>query len=134
MFIAALAPLLPHYVDEFGLSKGEAGVLAGAYPAGVLLGGIPSGVLASRIGVRRTLLAGLLFLAATTVAFGLADSVWLLDAARLVQGIGSACAWTAGFTWLINAAPKERRGELIGTVLGVAIAGALFGPVLGAVA
>src|SRR5436190_10469909 len=134
MFFAALAPLLPHYADKFDLSKASAGVLAGAYPAGVLVGGIPSGILASRIGVRRTLILGLLFLAGTTVTFGLAESVWLLDLARFVQGIGSACAWTAGFTWLVDTAPTDRRGQLIGTALGVAIAGALFGPVLGAVA
>jgi MFS family permease len=109
-------------------------VLAGAYPAGVLLASIPSGVLASRIGPKRTLLVGLALLATTTVLFGLADRLWVLDAARLIQGIGSACAWTAGFTWLIRMASAQRRGQLIGTALGVAIAGALFGPVLGAVA
>jgi predicted MFS family arabinose efflux permease len=134
MFFAALAPLLPEYADGLGLSKAEAGVLAAAYPAGVLLAGIPSGLLASRVGVKRTLLGGLFLLAATTVVFGLADEFWLLVAARLVQGTASACAWTAGFTWLVGAAAPGRRGELIGTALGVAIAGALFGPVLGAVA
>jgi predicted MFS family arabinose efflux permease len=134
MFFAALAPLLPEYADALALSKAEAGVLAGAYPAGVLLAGIPSGVLASRIGVKRTLLGGLLLLAATTVAFGFADEFSVLVAARFVQGTASACAWTAGFTWLVGAAPPARRGEVIGTALGVAIAGALFGPVLGAVA
>ena len=30
MLYAALAPLLPHYADEFGLSKGQAGLLVGA--------------------------------------------------------------------------------------------------------
>lgn len=134
MFFAALAPLLPHYADELGLSKAQAGILAGAYPAGVLLGGIPSGVLASRLGPKRTLLVGLALLVTTTVLFGVADRLWMLDVARLIQGVGSACAWTAGFTWLVGSAPAERRGELIGTALGVAIAGALFGPVLGGVA
>ena len=37
-------------------------------------------------------------------------------------------------TWLVAVAPATRRGELIGRTLGVAIAGALFGPVLGAIA
>jgi MFS family permease len=134
MFFAALTPLLPHYADEFGLGKAEAGILAAAYPAGVLLGGLPSGMLASRIGPKGPLLVGLLVLAATTVLFGLAEHVWLLDAARLIQGVGSACAWTAGFTWLVGMAPARRRGQVIGAALGVAIAGALFGPVLGGVA
>lgn len=134
MFFAALTPLLPEYADDLGLTKAEAGILVGAYPAGVLIAGIPSGILASRIGVKPTVLGGLFLLAGTTVIFGLADAFWVLVLARLIQGLASACAWTAGFTWLVGAAPAERRGELIGTTLGVAIAGALFGPVLGAVA
>src|SRR4029453_15996328 len=35
---------------------------------------------------------------------------------------------------LRGAAPRERRAELIGTALAAAVAGALFGPVLGALA
>jgi len=35
MLYAALVPLLPHYADEFGLSKGQAGLLVGAYALGV---------------------------------------------------------------------------------------------------
>ena len=58
----------------------------------------------------------------------------MLDLARFLQGVGSAFAWTAALAWLIAVAPPQRRGQLIGTVLGVAIAGALFGPVLGGIA
>jgi MFS family permease len=79
-------------------------------------------------------LVGALLMAVTTVAFGVADSIVLLDLARFVQGIASAFTWTAGLTWLLAAAPAERRGELIGSALGVAIVGALFGPVLGGIA
>jgi len=38
MFFAVLAPLLPHYVDELGLSKTEAGILSGIYAFGGLAG------------------------------------------------------------------------------------------------
>ena len=58
----------------------------------------------------------------------------LLDAGRFAQGVGGACAWTGGLAWLIAAAPRERRGELIGSALAAAIFGLLFGPVLGGVA
>ena len=78
MFFAALTPLLPEYADDLGLSKAEAGILVGAYPAGVLIAGIPSGILASRIGVKPTILEGLFLLAGTTVIFGLADSFGVL--------------------------------------------------------
>jgi MFS family permease len=131
MFFAALTPLLPHYADKFELSKAGAGFLQAAYPLGVLVGGIPSGFAAARLGVKPTAVAALLLIAATSLVFGLANSLAVLDLARFVQGIASACAWTAAFAWLVAVAPVERRGQLIGTVLGVAIAGALFGPVLG---
>src|SRR6266508_11801 len=134
MFFAALTPLLSEYADRFELSKAGAGVLAGAYPAGVLLGGIPSGLVSLRVGVKPTVLVGAVGMAGTTVVFGLADSIVLLDAARFVQGIASAFTWTAGLAWLLAAAPAGRRGELIGSALGVAIFGALFGPVLGGIA
>jgi MFS family permease len=133
MFFAALTPLLKHYVDELDLSKAEAGVLAAMYPAGAFVAGIPSGLAAARLGVKPTVLMGLTLLAVTTTVFGLADSVWLLDLARFLQGVSSAFSWTGALAWLVAAAPSRRRGELIGTAFGAAIAGALFGPVLGAV-
>ena len=134
MFFAALTPLLKHYVDELDLSKSGAGVLAAMYPAGAFVAGIPSGIAAARLGVKRTVLVGLTLLAGTTITFGLADSEWLLDLARFLQGVSSAFSWTGGLAWLVAAAPAARRGELIGAAFGTAIAGALFGPVLGAVA
>ena len=134
MFFAALTPLLKHYVDDLDLSKSGAGVLAAMYPAGAFVAGIPSGIAAARFGVKPTVLVGLVLLALTTTAFGLADSAWTLDAARFLQGVSSAFSWTGGLAWLVAAAPAGRRGELIGAAFGAAIAGALFGPVLGAVA
>jgi MFS family permease len=134
MFFAALTPLLPHYVDELGLGKAGAGVLQAMYPAGALVAGIPSGMAAARFGVKPTVLIGLSILAVTTAAFGLADSTWSLDLARFLQGVSSAFSWTGALSWLVAAAPPGRRGRLIGSAFGAAIAGALFGPVVGAVA
>jgi len=134
MFFAAVAPLLPHFSDELGLSKTGAGVLTAAYPAGTFVGALPGGWLAARWGVKPTLLLGLGLLGVTSLAFGFANDIVLLDAARFVQGIGGACMWAAGMAWLVTAAPAERRGELIGSALGAAIIGVLFGPVLGGAA
>lgn len=133
-FYSAVAPLLPHYVDELDLSKSQAGILTGSFAAGALVGGLPAGWLAGRLGVKPTTLLGLAGLAVSSLIFGFAREVWLLDAARFAQGIASACTWAAGFAWVVERAPPDRRGELIGTPLGAAIAGALLGPVLGATA
>src|ERR687892_2869952 len=133
-FFAVLAPLLPYYEDEFGLSTSALGALSAVYSAGALVGAIPSGLLAVRVGVRPTVLGGLVIIVATSIAFGLAGSAWVLYAARFGQGAGSALAWTGGLAWLVAAAPRGRRGELIGIAMGAAVAGALLGPVLGGVA
>ncbi len=63
MLFGALIPLVPGYVDEFGLSKLQAGLLFGAYGAGALLGGVPGGIIATRVGPKRAVLAGLTVLA-----------------------------------------------------------------------
>jgi MFS family permease len=133
-FYAAIAPLLPDYVDEFGLSKGEAGVLAGAYAAGTLIASLPAGFVATRAGPRRTVIGGLLLLGVSSLVFGFAGGIALLDAARFVQGVAGALIWSGALTWLITTTPPERRGSVIGTALGTAVAGALVGPVLGALA
>ena len=99
------------YADELGLSKAGAGLLAAAYPLGALVGGIPGGISRARFGVKPTVLVGLAVMAVTTVAFGFADSIWLLDAARFLQGLASSFSWTAALAWLVAAAPPERRGE-----------------------
>jgi MFS family permease len=134
MFFAALTPLLPHYAHSLHLSKAGTGVLAAMYPIGAFVAAIPGGIVAARFGVKPTVLCGLLLLAVTTTAFGLAQTVWELDLARFVQGVSSAFSWTGALAWLVAAAPPRRRGQLIGSAFGAAIAGALFGPVLGMVA
>ena len=50
MLFGALAPLIPGYADEFGLSKTGAGLLVASFGAGALLGGIPGGLAALRWG------------------------------------------------------------------------------------
>lgn len=133
-FYAAIAPLLPHYQSELGLSKTAAGVLTGSYAAGTLAGAIPAGWLAGRVGVKTTLLIGLGLMSTTSLLFGFANHIVVLDVARFVQGIGGACSWAGGMAWLVGAAPPERRGELIGSALGAAIVGMMLGPVLGGAA
>ena len=134
MFYAAITPLLPSLSDQYDLSKTGAGILAAAYPAGTFVGALPGGWMAARIGVRPTVLLGLGLLVVASVTFAFANAVVVLDIARFFQGIGGAASWAAALGWLIGAAPRERRGQLIGTALAAAVAGALFGPVIGAAA
>lgn len=134
LFYAAITPILPELSDRYGLSKTAAGVLAAAYPAGTFAGALPGGWMAARLGVRATVLIGLGLMVVSSIGFAFGDSIVVLDVSRFVQGIGGAASWAGALGWLIGAAPRDRRGEYIGTALAAAVAGALFGPVLGAAA
>jgi MFS family permease len=133
-FYAAIAPLLPSYVDELNLGKAAAGILSASYAAGTLIGALPAGYVASRIGPRRTVIIGLSLLGVSSLVFGLVHHIALLDAARFTQGCAGALIWSGALTWLITTTPEENRGAVIGSALGTAVAGALLGPALGALA
>src|ERR1700753_1467701 len=129
-----IAPLLPEHKDDPHLSTAQAGVLTAAYAAGTLVFSLPAGWVASRFGPRRSSIAGLFALGATTLLFGLLKSAYPLDVARFIQGAAGALIWSGALTWLINSYPEDKRGQVIGTALGSAVAGSLLGPALGALA
>jgi predicted MFS family arabinose efflux permease len=131
---SVLTPVLPHYAHAFAASKPAIGVLAASYPAGMLPGALLGGRLASRAGVRRTTAFGLLLFTGAIVAFGFGSGIVVLDVLRFVQGIACGCIWGGGLAWVIAIAPRERRGETLGSVLASAIFGTLVGPLLGTVA
>jgi MFS family permease len=133
-FYAAIAPLLPQYVSEFGLSEAQAGILQGSYAAGTLIAAVPAGMLAARVGPRRTVLIGLSLFGVAGLVFGFGNQIVLLDSARFAQGAAGAMIWSGAFAWLIAEFPPERRGAVIGAAVGTAVAGALFGPLLGGIA
>src|SRR3954469_23687379 len=90
LLYTALTPLLPHFAHSLHLSKGEAGVLVGAYAAGALVGGLPGGAAAARLGSQRAVLVGLTLMGLASLGFAFAQGYWALAGARFLQGAGSA--------------------------------------------
>jgi MFS family permease len=131
---SAVTPVLPHYAHALGASKPAVGALAAAYPAGMVPGSLIGAWIATRAGVRRTTLIGLLLFAVSIAAFGFGTDIVTLDALRFIQGAGCGFIWGGGLTWVIAVAPRERRGQVLGSVIGAAIFGTLLGPILGTLA
>lgn len=134
MLFTALTPLVPRYTEEFDLSKSGAGVLVGAFGAGAIVGGIIGGLAAARLGPKRAVVGGLVLLGLASLAFAGATTAETLIAARLIQGLSSTITWAGALSWLAVSAPRERRGEVIGTAFGAAVLGAVLGPLFGGVA
>jgi MFS family permease len=134
MLFGAIIPLLPRFADDYDLTKLEAGVLLGAYGGGALVGGIPGGLLVGRIGPKRGVLTGLTVLALASVGFALAGGPVALGIARFAQGVSSATTWSGALAWVAVSVPRERRGQALGAVFGLAVFGFVVGPLFGGIA
>jgi len=128
---SAITPLLPHFAAEYGLGRAGAGVLTAAYPVGTVVFALPAAWLVARVGAKRVTLVALGLMGLASLGFAFASVAPLLAAARLCQGAAAAGVWAAALAWAIAVAPDGRRSEVIGTVTGAAIIGAVGGPALG---
>src|SRR6202020_2220223 len=134
VFFSVLSPLLPGLKSDLGLSTSQAGLLVAMYAVGCAVGAIPALLRVVRLGVRPNAIVSVAMLGAMSVLFGLAHSYDALLAARFVQGIAGAACWTAAMLWLLDVAPLDRRGELLGVAFGISEAGAIAGPAAGGIA
>ena len=130
----AIVPLLPWYAEEFGLGRVGAAVLLAAYPVSFLLITAPAGWLASRLGARRVVIVGTACFIVATLLFAWGPTAEVVILARLLQGAGGGINWGAAMAWLTGNTPPERRSRVTGAISGVLAAGAVCGPVIGALA
>jgi MFS transporter, DHA1 family, solute carrier family 18 (vesicular amine transporter), member 1/2 len=130
----AVIPLLPHYVERFGLSTLGAGIVVAAYPVSVPLVSLGCIVLVPRVGAKRITLFSAALMSVATVIFAWAPNATVLVAARLVQGVASGSIWTGSMAWVTDNAPAGRRGRESGIVMGMLSAGSVAGPAVGALA
>jgi EmrB/QacA subfamily drug resistance transporter len=90
------------------------------------------GSLADRFGRRNVFAAGLVVFTGASLACALADSIAMLDAARVVQGIGASGLFASSLALLANAFPeaRERAGAMAayGATIGASFA---VGPLVG---
>jgi multidrug resistance protein len=127
-----ILPLIPFYADTFGASGFVIGVLISAFSIAQLVSAPLWGKLSDRHGRRPVLLFGLAISAVSYVVFAFADSLWLLFAARAVQGLGGG---TVGViqAYVADASAPEERAKGLGWLSAATSLGVIVGPALGSV-
>jgi len=130
----AVLPLLPHYVNRFGLTTLQAGIVLAAYPISVPFVSLACIVWVPRVGARRITVLSAMLMTAATVVFAWAPTASILTLARFLQGAASGSIWTASMSWVTDNAPPGRRGRESGIVMGMLSAGSVAGPGIGALA
>ena len=93
---------------------------------------VTAGRLADDRGRKRTFLAGLVLFAAASALCGIAPSVPLLVAARVVQAVGGALLVPASLALLLPEFPVSRRAAAVGLWGAVGALAAATGPSIGA--
>lgn len=105
---SANAIMSPILVDTFRLSPYDLGAMSSVYLFAFGVMQFPLGVFLDRFGARRTLAPLLLFAAAGSAVFGLAQSLSHLVIARALAGIGLAGCLMAAFKAFADWVSKEK--------------------------
>lgn len=92
---------------------------------------VSAGRLADMVGRRRLLLAGLGTFVIASIACGLAPRLWVLIAARAVQGAGAALMMSLTMAFIADVVPRERVGRAMGLLGTMSAIGTALGPSLG---
>jgi MFS family permease len=130
--VGSVLPVLPRYIHG-PLDSGDVavGVVIGAYAVTGLLLRPVAGRLADTWGRKPTVLAGAVVVALSGLLYLPSLGIAGLIFARLILGAGEGAVYTAGSVWIVDLAPDERRGRVLG-LYGLAVWGGLsVGPLLG---
>ena len=123
-------PVLPLYAERFGASPLMVGLLLGVYSMMQCLCAPLLGRLSDRVGRRPVLLVSVIGTSAGFLLTGLARSLWLLFAARILDGMTGGNISTAQ-AYIADVTPQNERSRgmgLIGAAFGL---GFIFGPAIG---
>ena len=126
-----VAPVLPQYARNFGVSISAATFVITAFALMRLVGAPPAGLLVQRLGERRIYISGLLIVALSTGACAFAQTYWQLLLFRSLGGLGSAMFTVSSFGLMIRISPPDARGRVAGLFSSAFLVGSVGGPVLG---
>ncbi|MGD9606815.1 MAG: MFS transporter [Leucobacter sp.] len=128
-----VAPAIPQFALEFGVSNFAASAIVSAFALMRLLSAPLAGWVLSRLGERRTYTIGILIVALSTGAAALAASYSQLLVLRGAGGIGSTMFTVAATALIAKVSPPEARGRVASLNAAGFLLGGLLGPVLGGV-
>ncbi|UVJ46574.1 MFS transporter [Pseudomonas sp. LS1212] len=124
---------LPTLAQAFNASVQEVQWVVLAYLLAITTLIVSVGRLGDLTGRRRLLLAGIFLFTAASALCAAAPTLWLLIAARAVQGLGAATMMALTIAFVGEAVPKERIGSAMGLLGTMSAIGTALGPSFGGV-
>ncbi|MES2942872.1 MAG: MFS transporter [Pseudomonadota bacterium] len=124
---------LPTLAQVFGASFQQLQWLVLAYLLVITSLIVSVGRLGDIVGRRCLLLAGIFIFTMASVLCGIAPTLWLLIAARAVQGLGAAIMMALTVAFVAETVPKAQTGSAMGLLGTMSAVGTALGPSLGGV-
>ncbi len=116
MDVQLFAFVIPTLMPLWGMSKGQAGLVATSAQMASAVGGMIAGLLADRIGRVQVLKLAILWFSLFTGLSALTNSFHQLLITRSLQGIGFGGEWAAGAILIGEVVDKQIRGRAVGSV------------------
>lgn len=112
--IGAYSVLLPEMIEDFGITKAEAGMIKSAFSMAYLLFAPLMGWLTDRIGGRKVISLSCLLLGGGTFLMGTAEGLPISVIYYSLVGIGAAATWVPVVTLIQNWFGEKKRGLALG--------------------
>lgn len=126
-----VSPVLPSYARSFDVGVMGATIIVSAFAFFRLAFAPVGGVLLERLGERPVYITGLLVVAVSSLASGLAQTYWQLLIFRGLGGVGSVMFTISAMALVVRLAPPAIRGR-VSSVWGASfLIGSMVGPLLG---
>jgi DHA1 family tetracycline resistance protein-like MFS transporter len=125
-----ILPLLPYYAETFGATPTVTGLLVASYALAQLLGAPLLGRLSDRVGRRPVLLISILGTFLGFLLLGFARSLWMLFAARIMDGITGGNLSVAQ-AYITDVTDEKSRGKALGLIGAAFGLGFIIGPAVG---
>ena len=124
---------LPTFAQALNASFQEVQWVVLAYLLAITTLIVSVGRLGDIIGRRRLLLTGIFLFTTASVLCGVAPALWVLIAARAMQGLGAAIMMALTMAFIGETVPKAKTGSAMGLLGTMSAIGTALGPALGGV-
>jgi len=122
---------IPSIGEQFNASAMQLSWVVASYILASAAFLVPFGRLADIVGRKKVFNTGITFFSLSSLLCGLATSVEMLIAFRVMQGIGSAMVFSTAMAILTSVFPPRERGKILGINVATVYVGLSLGPVLG---
>ncbi|MBT3995776.1 MAG: MFS transporter [Chloroflexi bacterium] len=129
-----LIPVLPGFAkQEMAATIGLIGLVIAARHIGTMIFDVPAGILVGRLGLRKTMIAGVILFGVSAVWAGLSPNFSSLMAARILAGVSFALWSISRHSYIATVVPIDVRGRALSLFGGISRIATILGPLMGGI-